>query len=164
MNKLVTTYWERSLTLIAIGAVGLVTVLFRRSPVAERAAGDGGRRRAVVRCDSSTEPAEPAQRAPVLERSVRRERILWWWAGIVVIVLLAQNPMFRNHLAALVAPLSLLVARFRPSWRAVVITAIITVPYQAYQLRPLLVAEGLLGRRGDGRRRAAEAAGRRVGR
>ncbi len=65
--------------------------------------------------------------------------------------------MFRNHLAALVAPLALLVARYRPSWRAVVITALITVPFQAFQLRPAAHAEGLPRRRRDGRRRAPPA-------
>ena len=57
----------------------------------------------------------------------------------MLVVLLVQDPMFRNHLAALVAPLSLIVARFRPSWRAVAITAILTIPFQAWQLHELLV-------------------------
>jgi hypothetical protein len=85
-------------------------------------------------------------RQPLLDRLCSDQRILWWWAGLVVVVLLAQNPMFRNHLAALVAPFALLVARYRPSWRAVVITALITVPYQAYQLRPLLLPKDYSGR------------------
>jgi hypothetical protein len=53
--------------------------------------------------------------------------------------------MFRNHLAALVAPLALIVARFRPSWRAVVITVLVTAPFQIFQLRPLLLPEDYKG-------------------
>ena len=163
LNKLVTTFWERSLTLIAIGAVGLVTLLFRRSPVAERdqlemAGGDRRSFAAAVR----TEPAEPAKRAPLLERLFERERILWWWAGIVVVVLLTQNPMFRNHLTALVAPLSLLVAA---------LPAVVACrgdhrdhhdPVPGVPPAPVARPEGLLRRRRDRRRRVAKAAGRRV--
>jgi hypothetical protein len=53
--------------------------------------------------------------------------------------------MFRNHLAALVAPFALLVARYRPSWRAVAVVAVITVPFQAYTLRPLLAPSDYKG-------------------
>lgn len=144
LNKLVTTYWRWSLTLVAIGAVALVSRLLRRSPVAHRHAPEtaGGDERSFAAAASVGTEA----RRPLLDRLFGDQRIVWWWAGLVVVVLLAQNPMFRNHLAALVAPFALLVARYRPSWRAVVITALITVPYQAYQLRPLLLPKDYSGR------------------
>ncbi len=118
-SKLVTTYLRRSTFLVALGFVGLVNGLTHR-----------GRER-----ESEPESDE----AGPLQRLTAGSRILWWWTGLVLVVLLLQDPMFRNHLAALVAPLSLLVARFRPSWRAVAITAILTVPFQAWQLHELLV-------------------------
>jgi hypothetical protein len=123
LSKLVTTYLRRSTFLVVLGVVALVTGLARR----RRAAAAG-------------------PRVPLLERLTGGTRILWWWAGFVLVVLLAQDPMFRNHLTALVAPLALLVARFRPSWRAVAITAIVTLPIQAWQLRPLLLPEDYKGR------------------
>jgi 4-amino-4-deoxy-L-arabinose transferase-like glycosyltransferase len=160
LAKLVTTYWRWSLTLVSIGAVGLVSWLMnrprwratgqqlvapvRRSPVADRDKAEltGGDGRSFAAAGSN----EPAERVRLFERWFGHERILWWWAGLVVVVLLAQNPMFRNHLAALVPPLALLVARYRPSWRAVAITALITLPYQVYQLRPLLIPKDYSGR------------------
>jgi hypothetical protein len=69
----------------------------------------------------------------------------WWWAGVAAVVLLLQDPMFRNHLAALVAPAALLVARFRPSWRVVAIAGIVTIPFQAATLRPLLLPHDYRG-------------------
>lgn len=118
-SKLVTTYLRRSTFLVALGAVALVDGLIHRGRVRE--------------------PEPEGQQPGILDRLTGETRILWWWAGLVLVVLLLQDPMFRNHLAALVAPLSLLVARFRPSWRAVAITAILTVPFQAWQLHDLLV-------------------------
>lgn len=145
LSKLVTTYLRRSLTLVAIGAVSLVAALLRRSPVADRdgleVSGGDGR---LFAATGSTDPGD-SQQERRLERLISGPRILWWWAGMVVVLILVQDPMFRNHLSALVAPLALIVARFRPSWRAVLITVLITVPYQAYQLRPLLAPEDYKG-------------------
>lgn len=129
LNKLVTTYLRHSTLLVALGAVALVAALLRRRRGAPKEA--------------------TAVRGPgILDRLdawIADSRILWWWAGLVLVVLLLQDPMFRNHLAALVAPFALLVARYRPSWRAVVITALVTVPIQAWQLKPLLLPEDYKG-------------------
>jgi hypothetical protein len=131
LSKLVTTYLRRSTFLVGLGVVALATALWARF---------GAR---------STHPgaydAPRKERDGLLERLTGGTRILWWWAGVVLVVLLAQDPMFRNHLTALVAPLALLVARFRPSWRAVAITAIVTLPIQAWQLRPILLPEDYEG-------------------
>lgn len=124
-SKLVTTYLRRSTFLVGLGIVGLVDHLLRRS--------------------RPRDPGPENAEAGLLQRLTGGTRILWWWAGLVLVVLLAQDPMFRNHLAALVAPLSLIVARFRPSWRAVAITAVLTIPFQAWQLEPLLVPKDYSG-------------------
>ena len=115
LNKLVTTFFSRDLWLVTLAVLAAVTALVRR---------------------------EPSTRAPSDARGLGRlldgTRVLWWWAGIALATLLLQDPMFRNHLTAFVAPACLLVARYRPSWRAVAIAAVITLPIQAYHLRPLL--------------------------
>ena len=54
--------------------------------------------------------------------------------------------MFRNHLAALVAPAALLVARYRPSWRVVAVAGLVTLPFQVVTLRPLLLPHDYTGR------------------
>ena len=54
--------------------------------------------------------------------------------------------MFRNHLAALVAPAALLVARYRPSWRVVAVAGLVALPFQAVTLRPLLLPHDYTGR------------------
>jgi 4-amino-4-deoxy-L-arabinose transferase-like glycosyltransferase len=123
-SKLVTTYFRWSTFLVVLGTVALVNGLVHRR---------------------TEDPAEPEARPPLLDRLTGGTRILWWWAGIVLVVLLVQDPMFRNHLAALVAPFALLVARYRPSWRVVAVTALITLPFQASQLRPLLTPEDYRG-------------------
>jgi hypothetical protein len=128
IDKIVTTFFRRDLPLVVIGALGAVSavvarVLHRhRSPQGDRTDG------------------------PWWERAVARERIVWWWAATVVALLVVQEPMFRNHLAALVAPLALLVACFRPSWRVVAVAAIVTVPFQVATLRPLALPDGYSGR------------------
>jgi len=62
----------------------------------------------------------------------------WAWAVIAFAVLLLQDPMFRNHLTALVAPAALLVARYRPGWRVVAVVGVVTLPIQASFLQPVL--------------------------
>jgi hypothetical protein len=126
LSKLVTTYLRRSTVLVGLGVVALVAWLVRQP------------RRAPA---PDAEPSRPG----LLDRLTGGTRILWWWAGFVLVVLLLQDPMFRNHLTALVAPLALLVACFRPSWRAVAITALVTVPIQVWQLRPVLLPEDYEG-------------------
>jgi 4-amino-4-deoxy-L-arabinose transferase-like glycosyltransferase len=144
LSKLVTTYFRWSTVLVALGAVSLVARLFRRSPVDDRGrpvpAGGDGRPFAAA---GSPEPA-PADGGR-WERWFGGSRFLWWWAALVLVVLMAQDPMFRNHLAALVAPFALLVARYRPSWRTVAIVVVVTIPFQAYQLRELLTPEDYKG-------------------
>lgn len=120
--KLVTTFFRRDTPLLAIGAVGAVALVVTRLR---------GR-------TTNPETAPPARRPPLLDRLLDGTRILWWWAGSVVVVLLLQDPMFRNHLAALVAPLALLVATIRPSWPLVAVAWAVTLPFQVVQLQPLL--------------------------
>lgn len=131
LSKLVTTYLRRSTILVALGVVALLTAIIRRlrgrTEHADAAAG--------------APPAKPDR----WERWFGGSRFLWWWAALVVVVLLAQDPMFRNHLAALVAPFALLVARYRPSWKVVAVVVVVTIPFQASQLRELLTPKDYSG-------------------
>jgi hypothetical protein len=127
----VTTFLRRSTFLVGLGLAALITWLIARF---------GARR-------GPSEGAFAPRNEPrgVLDRLTGGTRILWWWAAFALVVLLLQDPMFRNHLTALVAPLALLVACHRPSWRVVAITALVTVPIQAGQLRPLLLPDDYEG-------------------
>lgn len=128
LDKLVTTFFRRDLPLVVIGGLGLLSALWVRFR---------GPREPHPRAEGTTEPR--------WVRGVAGDRIVWWWAGLVVVVLLLQQPMFRNHLAALVAPLALLVAAARPSWRVVAVAAVVTVPFQVVHLRPLYWPQGYSG-------------------
>lgn len=87
------------------------------------------------------------RRRPVPADGTASDRTRWWappagflwsWAVVAFVVLLLQDPMFRNHLTALVAPAALLVARYRPDWRVVAVVGLVTVPIQASFLQPVL--------------------------
>lgn len=132
LSKLVTTYLRRSTVLVVLGVVTLVATLLSR-----RSSGAGHAARETV----------GGARADRFERWLGGGRFLWWWAGLVLVVLVAQDPMFRNHLAALVAPLALLVARSRPRWWVVAVVVVVTVGFQAHQLRELLVPKDYTGDR-----------------
>ncbi len=128
--KLVTTFFRRDTPMLAIGAVGIVAsgiARFRRRPT------------------SPDRPAAAADDSGPLHRLLGGTRVVWWWAGLVVVVLLLQDPMFRNHLAALVAPLALLVAMIRPSWTLVGVAWAVTLPFQVIQLEPLLLPHDYRG-------------------
>ncbi len=112
LNRLIRAFAQRDTVLVTLGVLGAGTAL-----------GASFRRRT------------PTARPP--EPRTGDVRFLWWWSGIALVVLLSQDPMFRNHLSALVAPLVLLVARYRPPWRVAAI-ALLAIPIQFDTLRPLL--------------------------
>ncbi|MBK5289871.1 MAG: glycosyltransferase family 39 protein, partial [Acidimicrobiia bacterium] len=113
LNRLVRAFVERDTVLVSLGILG---------------AGVAGWSGIRHRTNRSGPPSLP-RRADI--------RFVWWWAGIALVVLLAQDPMFRNHLSALVAPFVLLAARYRPPWRVGAI-ALLAIPLQFSTLRPLL--------------------------
>lgn len=120
-TKLWHTFLRRDTFLTILGASAIVSavvtaVLHRRRATAEAREPDADRARWW---------APPAG-------------FLWAWAAVALVVLLLQDPMFRNHLAALVAPAALLVARYRPDWRIVAVVGLVTLPIQASFLQPVL--------------------------
>ena len=129
LDKLVRTFVERDTFRSALAVLGAAIAVVRR-----------------------LQPRRPEEAATTAasethwgQRATAGDRFLWWWAGITLLVLLAQDPLYRNHLSAFVAPLALLVARARPSWRLVAIAGIVTLPFQAMTLRPLLLPHDYSG-------------------
>jgi 4-amino-4-deoxy-L-arabinose transferase-like glycosyltransferase len=141
LSKLVTTYLRRSPVLVALGAVTLLVRVGTR--LTNRVAAKG--RPSPPASSGLPRSATGDLRESRWERWFGESRFLWWWAALVLVVLLAQDPMFRNHLAALVAPFALLVARFRPSWKVVAVIVVVTIPFQVSQLRELLTPEDYSG-------------------
>jgi len=135
IDKLVTTFVHRDTMLVAVGATGLIaSVLTRRR---RRQDGDDG---------TAASPDETGQRGPArLDRLLAGPRLLWWWMGLALVLVVLQEPMFRNHLAVLVPPLALVVARFRPPWIVVGVASALALGLQAVELRPLLVPRGYSG-------------------
>jgi hypothetical protein len=121
--KLASTMLRRDLPLLAVGAGGIAAA-------ALRAPGRG------------RPPRRPRGR---LAAAVAGERVVWWWAGLALALLAWQEPMFRNHIAALVPPVAVLGALHRPPWRWTVALglagAVVSVPH----LRPLLAPEPYRG-------------------
>lgn len=121
LDRMVRAFAERDTFLTGLAAAGLAAAIVRR--VRDRG--------------EPPPPADPTPQ-PRWRSAFDADRFLWWWIGITVVVLLAQDPLFRNHFSALVAPAALLVARARPSWRWVAIVGLVTVPVQVMVLRPVL--------------------------
>jgi hypothetical protein len=75
----------------------------------------------------------PRTRGAGLERWVRLGQspdvLLWLWTAAVVAMLLGEHPMWRPHVAHLVPPIALLVARHRPPARVLLLAAVVVVPY-----------------------------------
>ena len=135
LNRLARAFSERDTFLTSLSGIGVVT-----------AATSWGRtswgRTSWGRSPSSTGEVTDRQMTTRLGTDTR---FLWWWAGIVVVVLTLQEPMFRNHLSAFVAPVALLVARHRPSWRWVALAGVVAIPFQAITLQPLLLPRDYRG-------------------
>ncbi len=130
LNRLVRTFWQRDTFLTSLAAIGAVSTA--------TSWGRGSRRRTLASAGEVTDSRMTA-------RPGADTRFLWWWAGIVIVVLTLQDPMFRNHLCAFVAPAALLVALHRPSWRWVAIVGVVAIPLQASTLEPLLRPRGYRG-------------------
>ncbi len=125
LTKIATTFWSRDPVLSVLAILAISTFLTALTPL--------GRRLRIRRPG----PVPGPTGAPAT--ATAGTWFLWWWAGSAAVVLTLQDPMFRNHLGALVAPATLLVACFRPSWRIVVIVTAIAVGFQIAHLRPLLL-------------------------
>lgn len=74
-------------------------------------------------------------------RPDKEDVLLLAWLGATLAVLLLEHPMWRPHVAYLVAPAALLVARHRPPWRLLAIAAVPVVPYHVVHAWHLLAPD-----------------------
>jgi hypothetical protein len=84
----------------------------------------------LLRRQACPPPPEPPLTSP--------DTLLLTWLGATVAVLLVEHPLWRPHVSQLVPALALLAARHRPSWRVLLVTAILVVPYQLVHTWPIL--------------------------
>lgn len=74
--------------------------------------------------------------------AAKEDGLLLAWLGATLAVLLLEHPMWRPHVAHLVAPAALLVARHRPPWRLLALAAVPVVPYHVVHAWHLLSPDG----------------------
>jgi len=137
-GKIISTLWDRDLALLGFCAVALVcAVLARRST--------GNARSAVVDHDVSWSraggPGGPAtDRTSVSAPWQPSGRLLATSWVVVSFVWLAAvvSPLWRPHVSAMVPPLVLLVATYRPPVRPLAVAAVVAVPLVVLQLDGLL--------------------------
>jgi hypothetical protein len=119
LRKTLSTLGDRDLPVVAVVVLALATVgwaAYRR-----RAATDGA--------SASTAPAKE----PLGDRLVRwgqhPDVLLGLWLAAVVLMLVTEHPMWRPHVAHLIPPLALLAVRHRPPAAALVVAAVLVLPY-----------------------------------
>ena len=83
----------------------------------------------------------------VLTRSALRPDtiVLGTWAVVAATVLAFEKAMFANHVATLVVPLALIVARHPPPVRAFLVALLVLVPWQLANQRDILWPQRLTG-------------------
>ena len=61
--------------------------------------------------------------------------MLWIWLIGMVLLLISEHPMWRPHVSEITPPIALLIAYYRPPWKAAALAALLTVPlHLAYAL------------------------------
>lgn len=71
--------------------------------------------------------------------------LLLAWLGATVAVLLVEHPLWRPHVAYLVPPIALLVARRPPPLLAIALAAVVVVPYHVLHVDGVLAPEPYRG-------------------
>jgi hypothetical protein len=117
LAKTLSTLGDRDLPLVAavvlaVGAAGLATRRRRTPP--------------------PPEPATPAGQDRVARLAgwlQHPDVLLGTWLAATVLMLVTEHPMWRPHVAHLVPPLALLLARHRPPARALAAVLVLSLPY-----------------------------------
>jgi hypothetical protein len=125
LGKLLSTLWSRDLTLYLFGSVAAVLgVLAYRDH--DRARPDG------VDDDQSWAGAGDG-------RPSGRLLVVVWVTATALWLVVAVSPLWRAHVSAIVPPLALLIGLYRPSGRALVATALVSLPLVALQAQGALL-------------------------
>jgi hypothetical protein len=115
--KVLSTFGDRDLPVLAVAVVAVVAALLaRRRHGPWRAAADGG-----VRPSTGL--------------------LLWSWLAGTVLVLLTEHPLWRPHVSFLVPPVVLLAVRRPLPWAVLAAAAVVVVPYHAVHLDDLLLPD-----------------------
>jgi 4-amino-4-deoxy-L-arabinose transferase-like glycosyltransferase len=118
LSKTLSTLGDRDLPVVAAVVLALAA-----------AAWTAYRRRATSAARSDAARADE----PLLDRLVRWAQhpdvLLGLWLAAVVLMLVTEHPMWRPHVAHLIPPLALLAVRHRPPAAALLVAAVLVVPY-----------------------------------
>jgi hypothetical protein len=106
-RKLVSTFFTRDIVLVA-GAVVAALAAVLRSRQSSGVDSSG----AIA--DDGLRPAVPV--------------LLWLWLAGMTVLLIGEHPLWRPHVSELTPPIALLIAWYRPPWKAVVVVAALTIP------------------------------------
>jgi hypothetical protein len=84
-----------------------------------------------------------AHREPTVDAALRPSTglLLWSWLAGTVFVLLTEHPLWRPHVSFLVPAIVLLAVRRPLPWVALVVAALVVVPYHVVHLRDVLLPD-----------------------
>ncbi len=95
-----------------------------------------------ARGDAPQDPAPPDRAGPVAHLRRRLPTsdaaLIGLWLAATVAVLAAEHPLWRPHVAHLVPPVALLIARYRPPAAAIGAAALAVAPYHVHHTWPVL--------------------------
>lgn len=121
-RKLVSTFLTRDVLLVAAGVAAAWAVFSRKR------AGDGSTDAEAGLPDAGLRP--------------RTELLLWLWLAGMVLLLIGEHPMWRPHVSQLTPPVALLIARYRPSWKAAAVAMVLVIPLHLAYALDLITPEG----------------------
>ncbi len=139
-RKLISTLWDRDLAVLFFGLVALVAGV-----VALRGPG-----RAATTTDD-TDASWWSRRSWASEEWAPSDRLLVTsWAVVSALwLVVVVSPLWRPHVAAMAAPLVLLIGLYRPPWKVTLVAAVLAVPMVVVQLDGLLAPAEYSGTEGE---------------
>jgi 4-amino-4-deoxy-L-arabinose transferase-like glycosyltransferase len=114
--KVLNTFFTRDILILALAVVTLVAVLLRR------------------RSGQGSPEAPPGSPSIPL--------VLWVWLAAMFALLIMEHPLWRPHVSELVPPASLLLAWYRPPWKAAVVAGALAFPVTLAYAGPELLWAG----------------------
>lgn len=122
-SKLISTFFTRDIVLVAAAAVTAGAALARRT----------GRL--------------SADEAPATDTGIRPRvaPLLWLWLGAMIVLLISEHPMWRPHVSEITPAVALLIAHYRPPWKAAALAALLTLPLHLAYALDLLTPERYQG-------------------
>ena len=132
LHKIVNTLWDRDILVVVALALAGVAFLVRYFT----------RERAPVRAETRAATVDPANADVDLRYAVAG---IVLWVAMLVALMVWEPGLWRAHVAHLIPPLALLAALRPPSWKVLLVAAVITVPFAVTQNRSILWPSGYTG-------------------